>query len=80
MDYNEGKWERNNAEDGKHIWCGRKHIADIVTDITNPKWDANVGEIAKSAITMHNNPKYKATFAMYEALRMAKVFYVIYSA
>ena len=62
-------WERHNADNGEHIWCGDKHIADIVTDTDNPEWDKNVNEIAKAAILMHNDPKYQAAPDMYEALK-----------
>lgn len=62
-------WERHNAENGEHIWCGDKHIADIVTDVDNPAWDRNTSEISKSAILMHNDPKYRAVDDLYEALQ-----------
>jgi len=64
-------WERHNAPNGEHIWCGDKHIADIVTDTDNPSWDENVNEIAKSAILLHNDPRYRAAPLMYEALIQA---------
>lgn len=69
------KWERHNAPNGEHIWAGDRHIADIVTDTDNPGCDANVTEIAKSAMLMHNNPRYKAVDDLHEALKgMLNVF------
>ena len=63
------KWESHNAPNGAHIWCGEKHIADIVTDVDNPEWSKDVGEIAQSAILFHNNPQYRAATDLYEALK-----------
>jgi len=61
------KWERHNAPNGEHIWCGDEHIADITAN-TYPGIDTNVSEIARSAVLMHNDPKYGAVEAMYGAL------------
>ena len=69
---NNNQWERHNAPNGEHIWQGDRHIADIVTDVDNPGWDAEVNEIAKSAILLHNDPKYKAAPKMYEKLKTLK--------
>lgn len=63
------QWERHNAENGEHIWCGDEHIADIVTDVNDPAWNKHTSEISKSAILMHNDPKYKVAPELYEALR-----------
>lgn len=65
------KWERHNAPNGEHIWVGDTHIADIVTDTDNPGCDTNVTEIAKSAVLMHNNPKYQAVDELYKACILA---------
>lgn len=29
MEYTKGNWERYNAPNGEHIWCGSEHIADF---------------------------------------------------
>ena len=69
---NTGKlWKRHNALNGEHIWQGHKYIADIVTDTDNPEWNRDVNEIAKSAILMHNDPKYRAAEDLYEELKKA---------
>lgn len=67
-DFTKGEqWERYNAPNGGHIWCGDMHIADIITDTNNPHFAESVNEITKSAVLMHNNPKYRAAPDMYEA-------------
>lgn len=75
MEYTKGEWERHNAPNGEHIWCGDKHIADIVTDVDSPEWNSSVGEIAQSAILFHNNPKYKAAPDLYEACKAMLDYY-----
>lgn len=35
MNYTKGKWERHNAANGEHIWCGDEHIADLDGDNAN---------------------------------------------
>jgi len=62
------KWERHNTPNGEHIWCGDEHVADIVTNVYGPKISEDVSEIAKSAVLMHNDSKYRAVEAMYGAL------------
>ena len=44
MDYTRGKWERYNAPNGEHLWCGDKHIADF--DGENANADAKLCVVA----------------------------------
>lgn len=62
-------WERHNAPNGEHIWCGNKHIADIVTNTDDPQWDKNIGEIARSAVLLHNDPEHKVAPRLLEVLK-----------
>lgn len=66
------EWRTFGSLKGEHIWQGDKHIADIVDSINNPVWNKTVNEIAKSAILIYNDPRYKATPQLIEACKSAE--------
>ena len=66
------EWRNFGSINGEHIWQGEKHIADIITDVNNPKWNKDIQAIAKSAVLMHNDSRYKAAPDLHKACVLAE--------